>query len=196
MPRILVTILVVFAGLVAGTARAEEFITGRLLVAAPSMPDPRFAQTVIYMCVHDENGAFGLVLNRRMGLVPGTVVAGRLGLDVEGSDALVAVHWGGPVSPGRGFILHSDDYTSESTVPVADSIAFSVDPEAMAALVTDTGPGQAMFVLGFSGWAPGQLERELGQDDWVVVRADAAFVFEEEPDAMWQAAFDRVEIAL
>lgn len=171
-------------------------IAGKFLVAAPSMPDRRFARTVIYMCVHDENGAFGLIVNRRMALAPGTHVAMRLGIDAEATEDPVAVHWGGPVAPARGFVLHTADYVSASTVPVSGGMAFSVDPAAVADLVSGAGAAGALFALGYSGWSPGQLESELARDDWLVATADSAFVFDRAPETMWRAALERVELDL
>ena len=203
MPRIVRALLIVLAAASATPAGAQdspagagESIAGKLLVAAPSMPDPRFAGTVIYICVHGGGGAFGLVVNRRLGLVPGTEVAARLGIDAAESAAPVALHRGGPVAPGRGFILHTADYASVSTVPVADGIAFSVDEAAVADLVAGQGAERALFAFGYAGWSPGQLEGELARDDWLVVSADSAFLFDRDPETMWQAALDRMEIAL
>lgn len=196
MPRLVAMFALAALCALAGAAGAAESTAGRFLVAAPSMPDPRFARTVIYMCVHDENGAFGLVVNRRMGAAPGTAIAERLGLDAAASDAPVAMHWGGPVAPRRGFILHGADYASDSTVPVAGGVAFSVDSAAVADLLSGAGPGKAIFAFGYSGWSPGQLEGELARDDWLVVAADRAFLFDGDPETMWRAALDRVEIDL
>lgn len=197
--------LLLFAGAGIGPARGDAgpppagfagSTAGRFLVAAPSMPDPRFAGTVIYMCVHDENGAFGLVVNRRIVLAPGTQVAMRLGIDAEATEDPVAVHWGGPVVPARGFVLHTADYASASTVPVSGGMAFSVDPAAVADLVSGAGAASALFALGYAGWRPGQLEGELARDDWLIATADSAFVFDRAPETMWRAALKRVELDL
>ncbi len=196
MSHIVCLLSIVAFAVFSGASAAAESISGKLLVAAPSMPDPRFAETVIYMCVHDDNGALGLVLNRRMGQVPGTVIAEQFGIETEASDAAIAMHWGGPVALGRAFILHTDDYASESTVPVAGGMAFSVDSAALADLVAGRGAARAIFVLGYAGWSGGQLEGELVRDDWLIVPADSEFVFDRDPQTMWRAALDRVEIDL
>ncbi len=177
-------------------ARAGESLAGKLLVAAPSMPDPRFQQTVIYVCVHDGDGALGLIVNRRMGLVPGDAVVEQFQLEAEPGDDEIALHWGGPVDPGRGFVLHSSDYSSDSTEVVSAEIAFSIDTRILTDLVEGHGPDRALLVLGYAGWGAGQLEAELKRDDWVVVPGDAAFVFSDDLDAMWRAALDLVEVEL
>jgi putative transcriptional regulator len=177
-------------------ADATESLAGKLLVAAPSMPDPRFQKTVIYMCLHDAQGALGLILNRRMGEVPASAVAEQFELDAEPSDDTVPLHWGGPVEPGRGFVLHSSEYSSVSTEPVSPGIAFSVDNTILTDMVSGHGPEEHLLVLGYAGWAAGQLESELRRDDWLIVPADAAFVFTDDFEALWEAALDRVEVDL
>ena len=179
-----------------GAAWADESLAGKLLVAAPSMPDPRFQETVIYMCVHDSDGALGLILNRRMGLVPGEAVAEQFKLEATPSPDEIPLHWGGPVDPGRGFILHSSEYVSDSTEAVGPEIAFSIDTRILTDLVEGKGPERALLVLGYAGWGAGQLESELKRDDWLVVPGEASFVFGDNLDAMWRAALDLVEVAL
>ncbi len=179
-----------------GAAHADESLVGKLLVAAPSMPDPRFQETVIYMCVHDSDGALGLVLNRRMGVVPREAVAEQFKLDAMPSSDEISLHWGGPVDPGRGFILHSSEYVSDSTEAVGPEIAFSIDTRILTDLVEGKGPEQALLVLGYAGWGAGQLESELKRDDWLVVPGEAAFVFDENLEAMWRSALDLVEVDL
>ena len=192
----IVAMLSLAALCLSAAAGAAESTLGRLLVAAPSMPDARFARTVIYMCVHSENGAFGLVVNRRMGAAPGSAIAEQLGIDVQEGDDPVAMHWGGPVAPRRGFVLHTAEYASESTVPVAGGVSFSVDSAAVADLLSGAGPERAIFAFGYAGWSPGQLEGELARDDWLVVSADREFLFDRAPETMWKAALERVEMSL
>ena len=176
---------------------AGETLAGKLLVAAESMPDPRFQGTVIYICQHSpDGGALGLVLNRRIGVVPGATIAKELNLDAKATDAKVALHWGGPVELGRGFVLHSNDYASESTTVVDPDIAFSVDSQALVDIVEGRGPKRRILVMGYAGWAPGQLESELRRDDWLVEPADPGFVFGDDVDQMWQQAIDRLGVDL
>ena len=198
LARYALLVLLAMPGVAAGdgVAAGEGFTEGKLLVAAPSMADPRFRGTVIYMCEHDRQGALGLILNRRIGLVPAAEVAEQFELDVPAGETEVAVHWGGPVEPGRGFVLHSDDYASEATRRVATGIAYSFDIETLTAVIAGEGPARALVMVGYAGWGAQQLESELARDDWRVVPADAEFVFETAPESMWQAALDRFGIEL
>jgi putative transcriptional regulator len=106
------------------------------------------------------------------------------------------LHWGGPVEPGRGFVLHSSEYSSVSTEPVSPGIAFSVDNTILTDMVSGHGPEEHLLVLGYAGWAAGQLESELRRDDWLIVPADAGFVFTDDFEGLWEAALDRVEVDL
>jgi putative transcriptional regulator len=174
-----------------------ETVAGKLLVAAESMPDPRFRGTVIYICRHaKDDGALGLVLNRRIGVVPAATIAEEFGLDAHPSGDSVALHWGGPVELGRGFVLHTNDYASESTTAVDSDISFSVDTQILADIVEGRGPKRRILVMGYAGWAAGQLESELRRDDWLVVPADQSIVFEDDVAHMWQDAVDRLGIDL
>jgi len=176
---------------------AGETVAGKLLVAAESMPDPRFQGTVIYMCRHGAgDGALGLVLNRRIGVVPGATIAKEFELDARPTEDSVALHWGGPVELGRGFVLHTSDYASESTTAVDSEIAYSVDTQVLVDIVEGRGPRRRILVMGYAGWAPGQLESELLRNDWLVVPADQSLVFDEDVADMWRAAIDRFGVDL
>ena len=152
-------------------APVVDSIAGRLLVAAPRMPDPRFAQTVIMMVRHDSRGAMGVVVNRPIGDESAAKLLEGMGvrLDDIKSRARVRVHYGGPVQPDQGFIVHSGDYAQDGTVVVADGIYMTTDKGVLHALVNGKGPERRFIAIGYAGWAPGQLERELKRKDWIVV---------------------------
>ena len=163
-------------------------LTGQLLVATPGMADPRFARTVIFVVHHDASGALGLVVNRPFKEVPIAVLLDRLGLEHEGVRGSLRMHYGGPVDPGRVFILHSADYRTEKTEVIADGIAMTAPSTVLRAIGAGTGPRKALLFLSYSGWGAGQLERELRAGAWSVMPADAALVFDEDYDTKWQRA--------
>ena len=181
-------------------ARAEDrkaaSLTGKLLVAAPSMMDPRFAGTVIYMCEHSPNGALGLILNREMATVPGAAIVDQFELETEARQGEYRVIWGGPVEYGRGFVLHSTDYLREDSVVVDDGVALTTDSQILVDMLEGNGPKRSLLALGYAGWAAGQLESELMRDDWITVPGDAEFVFTEDAEGMWDAAMKRLCIDL
>ena len=180
----------------AAEGRKTEGLTGQLLVARPEMNDPRFSGTVIYMVRHDANGALGLIVNRPFEEIPIALLLRRLGLEHEGAGGSILVHYGGPVDPGRVFVLHTTDYRGEGTQVIADGIALSGNPGILRAIGAGTGPRRALLFLSYSGWAPGQLEREIEAGGWIVARADPALVFDDDHETKWERAMGRQGIDL
>ncbi len=168
----------------------SESTEGQLLVAARSMPDGRFAHTVIYMVRHDENGAMGVVVNRPMGNVPMAAVFEGLGLEGDEAEGSIRVHYGGPVEGSAGFVLHSPDYLEPDSLSVDGGYALTTSLEVMRAIAEGDGPEQSLLLFGYSGWGPGQLESEMQRDDWVVVPADEALVFGADHAGKWERALD------
>ena len=175
-------------------AKAEG-LTGQLLVARPEMNDPRFSRTVIYMVRHDASGALGLIVNRPFKEIPIAVLMDRLGLDHEGVRGSIRMHYGGPVDPGRVFVLHTADYRSEGTQVIAGGIALSEPPGVLRAIGTGAGPSRALLVLSYSGWGPGQLESEIKAGGWIAVPADPTLVFDDD-DRTWERAIARRKVEL
>ena len=152
---------------------------GRLLVATPDLDDPNFYHTIVYMIRHDETGAMGLVINRRLGRGPIGKLLEGLGREAAPDDgAEIDVHYGGPVQRDRGFILHSPDYTGADTVVLSRSVALTSSLDVLSAIAAGKGPSHSLFVLGYAGWGPDQLEREMAAGAWVVVEPDEALLFD------------------
>lgn len=172
------------------------FLDGQLLVAMPSMPDERFARTVIYMCAHSEEGAMGIVINKRSKsltfpelLVQLKVIdqkaAIRLPPEVEG----VQVLRGGPMESGRGFVLHSDDFNSgDSTVAIDKGVCLTATLDILRAIADGVGPHHAALALGYASWGPGQLESELLHNGWLTGPADPALIFDPAHDDKYNRA--------
>lgn len=180
-------------GRAAGEGRGTRDLTGQLLVAAPGMRDPRFTRTVILVVRHDASGALGLVVNRPVAAVPLAQVLGGLGLEHERISGSIRVHYGGPVEPGRVFVLHTADYRTDETRVIADGIALTAPSLVLPAIGAGAGPRRALLALGYSGWAGGQLEAELRAGAWIAAPADAALVFDEDYDATWRRLMTRRE---
>ena len=171
-------------------------LAGQLLVATSELKDPRFVRTVIYMVHHDAGGAMGLVVNRPLGNAPLAALLEGLGMEGNGTQGGIRLHYGGPVEPRRGFVLHTTDYASGSTRVVKDGIALTVGTEILRALGTGTGPRLSLVALGYAGWAPGPLEGELAAGSWVVVQSDEALVFDQDYEKKWDRAMARRTIQL
>jgi putative transcriptional regulator len=179
-----------------GAQAPAGYISGQLLVATPRMGDPRFARTVIYMVDHDAKGAMGLVINRSYGEGPWNALLEGFGVEHEDVAGSVRLHYGGPVDTGRGFVLHSTDYTGVSTRVVDSGVAFSTGLDVLEAVAHGKGPRRSLFVLGYAGWGPGQLEGEMAHDDWLTAPAEETLIFGDDPDEIWEKALDRAGLAL
>ena len=167
---------------------ADEALTGRLLAAAPEMPDPNFAGTIVYIAQHDETGAMGVVINKVMGQGPLADLLRAMGLPTEGVKGDIEIHYGGPVGMKQGFILHSPDYKTENSIPVDKDFTLSSDPTVLVDIGLGNGPKQSLFAFGYAGWGPGQLEGELRQEAWVTLNAEPSFVFGGDVEKKWQQA--------
>ncbi len=165
--------------------------TGKFLVATDELKDPRFVRTVIYVVHHDAESAMGLVINRPIKEVPVADLLEDTGLDRSGVTGQVLLHYGGPVHPGRGFILHSPDYQGKATRELARGISLTTDARVLQAIGSGKGPKQYMVCLGYAGWAAGQLEAEIAAGAWEVVPADAGLLFDDAAETKWERAMAR-----
>ena len=165
--------------------------TGRLLVATEAMRDTRFARTVIYLVRHDATGALGFVINVPITDVPYERALKPFDLEAPLASGTVRVYYGGPVEDRRAFVLHSPDWTVETTAVVDGGFAVTEDPRVLQAIARGAGPKRSLFMLGYTGWAPGQLDAELTTGAWAVARADARLVFDEDPRQKWIEAMTR-----
>ena len=162
-----------------------ESLTGQLLVAMPQMMDPRFARSVVYICAHSEEaGAMGLVINKLLASLTMDELFAHLKLEPARRNRARPVHFGGPVDPGRGFVLHSADYREEATLDI------------LRAIGRGEGPQRSLLALGYAGWAPGQLDAEMQANGWLSVDADADLVFGDDIDAKWQRALAKLGVDL
>lgn len=171
-------------------------LTGQLLVATPAMPDPRFARTVILLVRHDRLGAFGIIVNRPIGESPFATILEQLGLEPQGASGNIRVHYGGPVEPRRGFVLHTRDWSGRDTVDIDGRVGMTASPDVFRAIASGQGPRRTLFALGYAGWAPGQLESEIARGSWVTAAADEALLFDEDYATKWQRATERQVIRL
>ena len=175
---------------------SERYLAGELLVAVPEMNDPRFAETIIYMVRHDQDGAFGLVVNRPLAKGPYVDLLKSFGGDIKDAEGEVVIHYGGPVGANQGFVLHSDDVMLESSTKVANGIAVTADVKMIEAMARGKGPRESLVIFGYAGWAPGQLEMELQGNSWFVIAGDKALIFGKDADKKWRQAIDKRQIPL
>jgi len=172
-------------------------LTGQLLIAMPQMLDPRFARSVVYVCAHSENeGAMGLVVNKLFEALTMDELFTHLKLDPGPLGRSRPVCFGGPVEPGRGFVLHTADYREEATLVVTDGLAVTATLDILRAIGRGDGPRHSLLALGYAGWAPGQLDAEMQANGWLSAPADADLVFDPDFEGKWQRALGKLGIDL
>lgn len=166
-----------------------EQLQGKLLIAMPGMGDPRFKNALVFLCVYSQNGAMGLVVNRPHTQVSFAALLEQLGIDVAPHSRSIGVHKGGPVEPGRGFVLHRDDYMSAgASMAIAGGYNMTATQDIIEALAAGEGPRRAVLALGYSGWAAGQLDHEIARHDWLVCDAQSEIIFAEDDGSKWGRA--------
>ncbi len=166
----------------------ESNLTNQLLIAMPALADPNFAQTVAYLCEHNDDGALGIVINRPSGITVGELFE-HLGITMN--DAEVAtrpVYAGGPVQRERGFVLHRPLGDWDSSLTVADDLGVTTSRDILEAIARGEGPSEWLLALGYAGWGAGQLERELAENTWLNGPPSPDILFHRPTDERWYAA--------
>ncbi len=175
----------------------SAFLVGRLLIAMPGIGDPRFERTVILMCAHSPEQAMGIIVNRPVEGLSLPDLFDRL--EVKSSIVLppLAVLSGGPVERERGFVLHTDDYTTpESTLSITDGVSLTATREILEAMSDEARrPRCATLALGCASWGEGQLEDELKENVWFACDADEALIFDDDHDTKWSRALGKLGVA-
>ncbi len=174
----------------------SSYFPGQLLVASPRISDSRFKKSVLYMVRHDEKGAVGIIVNRRVGKGPLSDLMMRLRLDPEGAKGTINVHFGGPVAHRRAFILHTSDYEHARSRPVDGTVSFSTDIKILHAIADGKGPRRLLFALGYAGWGAGQLENEIERGDWSIAKSSEGLVFGDGQGDAWERVVESSEVPL
>ncbi|NMM43532.1 YqgE/AlgH family protein [Rhodospirillaceae bacterium KN72] len=164
------------------------YLTGQFLIAMPSMTDPRFQRSVIYLCVHNAEGAMGLVVNRLVDSLTFDELLEQLNIGRPDGGEEIRVHFGGPVESGRGFVLHSADYSREGTVLMDNGIGLTATVDILRDMAGGTGPRDSLLALGYAGWGPGQLDAEIQENAWLTVPAEPDLLFDKALDRKWDRA--------
>jgi putative transcriptional regulator len=179
-------------GAAQGSATQSQLnLANHFLIAMPSMSDPIFGGTVVYICEHNEKGVLGVVINKATDMTM-DVLFDRIDLKVaEGLRASVGsepIMFGGPVQDDRGFVLHSPSGRYSSSLPVTDDVAFTTSIDVLEAVANGSGPQRMLVSIGYAGWSPGQLEEELAKNGWLTVGADARVLFDLPIEERYNAA--------
>lgn len=175
-------------------ANPPDWLTGQLLIAMPAMGDSRFAQSVIFICSHTEEGAMGVVLNQPLRAPKFADLMSQLNVEPSPPKRELALGVGGPVDETRGFVLHSTDWLSDASLQVDDTRALSANLDILQAVAGGGGPEKAVLLLGYTGWGAGQLDQEMRQNSWLSVAADDAIIFDTSYNTKWQRALRKLGI--
>lgn len=176
------------------TESKEGYLTGQMLVAMPQMEDPRFARSVVYICAHTSDGAMGLVVNKIAENITFPDLLEQLSLPAGPESEQIRVHIGGPVETGRGFVLHSADFTQDASLIIEDKLALTATVDILRAIADGAGPQKSLLALGYTGWAPGQLDSEIQANGWLSVEADDEIVFGNRNEDKWAGALSKIGI--
>ena len=172
----------------ASSSPEDGYLTGQFLIAMPQMADPRFAQTVIYLCAHTADGAMGLVINREIDGITFPGLLKQLEIEVPDADDQIRVMFGGPVEMGRGFVLHSQDYLQDSTLLIGERVGLTASMDILKDMAKGEGPRRCLLALGYAGWAPGQLDHEIQANGWLHAPADENLIFGDDAGSKWDRA--------
>jgi putative transcriptional regulator len=172
------------------------FLSGRLLLSMPGIGDPRFERVVIAMCVHDDDGALGIVTNAPFGALTVRELMEQLNVDPGTTPADARVMAGGPVEPGRGFVVHSPDWQGQSSIAVGDRWMLTSTIDVLREIAAGKGPKRWLSALGYTGWAAGQLEEEMQRHGWQAAPGDPDIIFDVPRKERWTTAYERLGIAV
>ena len=177
------------------SSRDAHFLDGQLLIAMPGMGDFRFERAVIFMCAHSPEGAMGIIVNKPAPELSFADLLSQLKIAATVDLRDTRVHFGGPVEHGRGFVLHSSEYSvEESSLNVSPEFAMTATVDILQDIARGEGPRRALLALGYAGWGPGQLEGEIQANGWLTAPAEAELVFGTRDGDKWEAALRSISI--
>lgn len=204
MRKIILLFFVIVVALLSNTNGSAEgpknYLKGKFyssvkdhfLIATEKMIDDRFNKTVILMLESDESGAWGLTINKRLGIMPiALLIDPSLNTSEEREQLFkvnIPIFWGGPVDPKEIFILHSKEYISESTKNYG-TISISQDYKILLDIAKNKGPEKSLVIFGYSGWGNGQLEGEMERGGWILSDIDLNIIFDQESNTKWEKAY-------
>ena len=178
------------------TTTTGDNLTGHFLIAMPSLNDGFFNQAVTYICEHDENGSFGIIINQQTGITL-KQIAKEMAIETENDyHDKQQVFIGGPVDQGRGFILHRPTGNWQSSLKVSNNVALTTSKDILQAIVKNEGPEDNIVALGYAGWAAGQLDSEMASNTWLSCPADEQIIFNTPVAERWKTAAKLIGVDL
>ncbi len=167
---------------------SPPFLSGQFLLSMPGMGDPRFERAVVAVCVHDSDSALGLIVNHIKEGIGARELFGQLDVD-PGNMPEAPVYAGGPVEPGRGFVLHSTEYQGQSTLNVGGRWALTATLDILRDIAVGKGPDKWLIALGYAGWGEGQLDDEMTRHGWFNLEGNTSLIFDLPIEQRWMSGF-------
>jgi putative transcriptional regulator len=168
-----------------------ENISGKFLIAVPGLEDPNFKHTVVLVCEHSKEGAFGIVVNR---ILMNSFKPLLKAFEIERSVIDMPIYYGGPVKPEQGYVLYSPYDEKYGAIKISEDLAVTTSKEILFDIAKGKGPNRFLFTLGFSGWTANQLEEELMMDSWLVAPLDDAILFRSPVSERWRMAANSIGV--
>lgn len=168
-------------------------LSAKLLIAVPGLEDINFRHTVVLICEHSEEGAFGIILNR---VLMKSFIPLLNAFDLKESLVDMPVHFGGPVRPEQGYVIYAPFNAKYGPMKISRNIAVTASKEILHDIAAGRGPKQYFFALGFAGWTGNQLEEELMMDSWLVAPMDDDLIFTIPVDERWKHAAASIGVDL
>ncbi len=169
-------------------------LTGQLLIAMPAMEDERFAHSVILLCAHTDEGAMGIELNQPLAQPSFDALLRQLDVTPAPPARQIQLCKGGPVDHGRGFVLHTSDWTCDGSLVVDDNLALTASLDVLQEIAAGGGPREGLLALGYASWGPGQLDREMGQNVWLSAPNKLDLLFDADHETKWRRALGILRI--
>lgn len=171
-----------------------SYFSGQFLVAMPTMADPRFEKSVIYLCAHSKDGAMGLIVNQPLEELKFPDILDQIGIKSTPACDQIIVHCGGPIEKARGFVLHTADYQMAGTMVIDEAVSLSATTEVLKAIAFGAGPKKCLMTLGYAGWGAGQLDDEIISNSWLNVPADNDLLWSYDDGSKWDRALSKLGI--
>ena len=168
-----------------------ENISGKFLIAVPGLEDPNFKHTVVLICEHSKEGAFGIVVNR---ILMNSFKPLLKAFEIERSVIDMPIYYGGPVKPEQGYVVYSPYEEKYGAMRISATLGVTTSKEILFDIAEGKGPGRFLFTLGFSGWTANQLEEELTMDSWLVAPLDDYIVFKAPVGERWRIAANSIGV--
>lgn len=163
-------------------------LANHMLIAMPSIKDPNFERTVIYLCEHHNQGSVGLIINRPMQF-PLSIVFEQLKIEpIKLEQNSLPLLYGGPIQPERGFVIHKQSGGWRSSLHLQEEVTVTTSNDIIRAIADDTGPKDLLVTLGYAGWEGDQLVNEVLADSWLVCPYKSEILYEVPFSERWEYA--------